>query len=711
MNELSLPIPPKPGVLIPFNASKVTVDHLSHHAVLYVRQSTPQQLRDHRESTERQYQLAHRLASFGWGHDQIVIIDEDLGISGSGRENRPGFQRLLNLVTEQKVGVVMGLEMSRLARNSKDWSDLFEVCAIYQVLIADEDGIFDTNDPNDRLVLGLKGIISEMELHTMKVRLERGRLNKAQRGEMFHQIPVGYISNQVGLPEFDPDESARHAMQTFFQLFETLGSGYGLYHHLHKHQILLPFRDATGRLDWRPPALSTVHEILRHPLYAGAYGYCRRKRYGKRMRQTNGEKYLPPEKWKVLIKDRFPAYITWPQYEANRQRLRNNHQRAGQTGPARNGSALLSGIVFCGCCHRRLSPYYRSDTRGSYACARHRSAAGVRPCGTSISYPTLDDFVTDKLLEALQPAALELSLNVVEDEVTRRKELETGCLHRVEQARYQVDLAERRYSHVDPANRLVAASLEHQWNLALQHLAEAEAKLAEFRQHQCLRLSDDDREELQQACRDVATLWNGDAVTKDKKEIVRLLIERVVCHVHDKSDRVAVSIIWSGGFESCHEVSRGVMKYEQLDGYRELIQRTLEMTLQGMRSPKVAEVLEREGFRSAKIRKRISNDMVIKLLMTEECVKQLQNPDLLENHWRTESLAKTLNIKEKQLKDWVTRGWVTAVQRPFGRTWVIYADGDEIQRLHKLVANQSGQGRRPRTESLCKPVAIGRQIQ
>jgi DNA invertase Pin-like site-specific DNA recombinase len=712
MTKSSVQQPPlKPSTLAPFASSKVTADHLQQHAVLYVRQSTPQQLRDHRESTERQYQLAHRFTSLGWDRDQIIIIDDDLGISGSGRQERPGFRRLLNLVTEQKVGVVMGLEMSRLARNSKDWHDLFEVCAIYHVLIADEDGIFDTNDPNDRLVLGLKGIISELELHTMKVRLERGRLNKAQRGEMFHDVPVGYVKNEAGLPEFDPDESARHAMQTFFRRFETVGSAHSLFHHLHQHQILLPFRDATGRLDWRLPALSTVNQLIKHPLYAGAYGYCRTKRYGKFLRESKGKKHLPPEEWKVLIKDRFPAYITWEQYEANQQRLQNNDQRAGEAGAAKNGWALLQGIVFCGCCQRRLSPYYRTNDRGSYACGRHRNMAGVSPCGTSISCHTLDDFMTQKLLEALQPAAVELSLRVVEDEVTRRKELETTCTHRVQQAQYQVDLAERRYSHVDPANRLVAASLEQQWNHALQNLAEAETKLTEFRQHQCLRLTDDDRRKLQQACSDVAVLWNDDAVTKDQKEIVRLLIDRVVCHVHHNSDRVTISIVWSGGFESCHDVSRGVMKYQQLESYRELMQRTLELTLQGKRSPEVAETLEREGFRSAKIRKRISNDMVKKLLTTKECFKQLHNPDLAENHWRTEDLANQLNIKEKQLKDWVTRGWVTAVQRPFGRTWVVYADKAEQQRLRQLVASQSGQGRPAPQENLCTPAAISQKPQ
>jgi DNA invertase Pin-like site-specific DNA recombinase len=380
---------------LPVTHSKITTDHLRLSAALYIRQSTSQQLRDHQESTQRQYQLTHRLTSLGWSHEQIIVIDEDLGVSGSGRQVRVGFRRLLSLITEQKVGIVLGLEMSRLARNSKDWHDLFEVCGVYQVLIADEDGVFETSDPNDRLVLGLKGIISEMELHTMKVRLERGRFNKAERGELFHDVPVGYVKNAEGVPELDPDESAREAIHTFFRRFEQVGSANGLFHHLNEHGIRLPFRDAAGQLTWHLASKSAVGELIKHPLYAGAYGYGRKKRYGGRKPAVTGKKWLPPDQWKVLIKDRFPAYITWEQYEANQRVLRNNDHRANRSGPPRSGGALLVGIVFCGSCRRRLSPQYGSNGRGSYCCGRHRTLAGVPPCHTTILCQTLDDFVAE----------------------------------------------------------------------------------------------------------------------------------------------------------------------------------------------------------------------------------------------------------------------------------------------------------------------------
>lgn len=588
--------------------SKITSDHLQQSAVLYVRQSTAQQLRDHQESTQRQYQLADRLRALGWQTHQIVVIDDDLGISGSGRQHRPGFQRLLELVTQQKVGIVLGLEMSRLARNSKDWHDLFEVCAIYNVLIADEDGTFDTNDPNDRLVLGMKGIIAEMELHTMKVRLERGRLNKAERGELFHELPVGYVRDENGLPELDPD-------------------------------------------------------------------------------------------------------ISWQQYEANQQRLKNNDQRPNRTGAPRSGNALLTGIVFCGLCQRRLSPIYGPNKRGSDLCGRHRTMAHVDSCRTTITCHVLDEFVTGKLLEALQPAAVELSLQVVEDEATRRRELEATHVHHVQRAKYEVELAERRYGHVDAANRLVAASLEKKWEHTLKELTKAEAELQNHRQQHSISLSDLERSDIQQACTNIATLWNNHAVIQDRKEITRLMINRVLVHVHDDSERVTVILHWNGGFESCHQLTRLVSKFEQLENYEQLLERALKLTLQGMRSPTVANTLEQEGYRSPRSAKRISAGMVTKLLQHERCRTQLCNPTLLPGEWLSKDLASELSVPEKRLKDWVTRGWVTAVQRPFGRTWVLFANETELKRLRQLVSSQSGQGSHAPSESLSTPAAFFRRHQ
>ena len=690
---------------------KITREHLRLGAALYVRQSNLSQLREHQESTARQYALKNHLVAFGWPDEQVTVIDDDLGGSGSGSADRPGFRRLLNLVTEGQVGIVLGLEMSRLARNSKDWHDLFEVCAIYHALIADEDGVFDPQDPNDRLVLGLKGIIAELELHTMKVRLERNRLNKAQRGELFHDVPVGYVLNEQGLPELDPDESARHVMKTFFQRFEQLGSSHALFHHLAEQDIKLPFRenkrDPAGPIDWRLPAKTTVYELLIHPLHAGAYGYGRRQRYGQKNGMKRGEKYLPPDQWKVLIKDRHPAYITWSDYQRNQQRLRENDNVGDRRGAVRGGSALLAGLVFC-TCGRRLSPVYPQGSHAVYYCIRHHNMARIEPCQNSIRCAVLDEFLEEKLLEALSPAGADLSLRVIEDEQTRCKELETLHVHRAEQARYAADLAERRFKHADPANRLVAGRLEREWETSLAEMEAAGGELDRFRCQQSVGLGTGEKEELRRACEDVSSLWREGATAGERKQIVRLLLRRVEVEVQNNSERVSVRLHWSGGFESSYEITRPVMRFDQLEVYDALMDRVLELTLSGKRSREVATILEREGFHSPRSDKPISADTVQKLLV-ERCREQLTNPCLSPNEWRSGDLAQQLGIPEKRLKSWVTRGWAVAKQRPFGRVWVIYADEQELARLHELVRCQTGQGRPSPPENLWTPSALPRK--
>ena len=695
-------------------SAKITEQHLQRQAVLYVRQSTSAQLREHQESTARQYALKQRLAALGWPEQRVIVIDDDLGVSGAGKVQRPGFRRLLKLVTEGQVGIVLGLEMSRLARNSKDWHDLFEVCAIFHALIADEDGVFEPHDPNDRLVLGMKGILSELELHTMKVRLERGRLNKAQRGELFHRVPVGYILDEQGLPQLDPDESARHVMQMFFRQFEVLGSSHALFHYLAEHNIQLPFRrnvrDRNGKIDWRLAAKSTVYELLRHPLYAGAYGYGTHANYRNKTREKNTPKHLPPEQWKVFIKDRHPAYISWEQYENNRRRLLENDNRGDRNGPVRGGSALLAGLVRCTACGRRLPVSYPHRGHPLYYCNRHHTVANAEPCFSSIRCQILDELVTSQLLEVLAPAGVELSLRVIEDEQTRREQWETLHVHRLEQANYAVELAERRYQEVDPANRLVAGRLEQQWEAALIQQKAAQTALDQLRQEQpiCLRASE--REQLRNACADIASLWRGAASLEDRQQIVRLLLERVEVEAPTQSEQVRVRLHWSGGFETLHDGTRTVQQYCQMDCYDRLLDRLLELTLSGVRISKVAEILASEGFRSPRHNRPILAATLQKLLLENpRCQEQLRNPTLEPDHWLSGDLAKELGIPEKRLKFWVTRGWVRALQRPYGRVWVIYADANELDRLRQLVASQTGQGRPCPPEKLRTPASVPRK--
>jgi DNA invertase Pin-like site-specific DNA recombinase len=695
-------------------SSKITSEHLQLQAALYIRQSTGAQLREHQESTARQYALRDRLTGLGWAQNQIVVIDEDLGLSGSGTADRVGFRRLLKLITDQQIGMVIGLEMSRLARNSKDWSDLFEVCAIFQTLIADEDGVFNPVDPNDRLVLGLKGIIAELELHTMKVRLERGRMNKASRGELFHDVPVGYMLDSRGLPVLDPDESAQHVMKLFFELFQTLRSANGLFHYLSEHNIRLPFRenrrDGSCSIDWRLPSKSTVYGLLKHPLYAGAFGYRRLCKYSKKTQGKQGKKYLPPDQWKVLIKNLHPAYISWEDYEGIQQQLSENDNVGDRRGIPREGSALLAGIVRCSHCGRRLSPSYPSSFQPIYRCGRHRTIAGVSPCCSSIRCTTLDDFVESRILEAIAPAGVELSLRVIEDEESRRTQLDTLYAHRVEQARFRVESSERHYRHVDPANRLVAARLEKEWEASLAELESASQQLSQFRNATPVQLSKSERDRLHQACADMTVIWRSEASLVERKQIARLLLQRVDVDVQNNSEQVHVTLHWSGGFESVHKIARAVRKFDQLDGYQNLIDRALELTLSGCSAPQAAETLQREGYRCPRKMKAISASTVTRLLLQNPMAcKQLNAPDLLPDHWLADDLARRLCMPTKRLKDWVTRGWAIAAQRPHGRVWIIIADEQEVERLQALARRQEGQGRPLPPEELRIPLSNSRE--
>jgi DNA invertase Pin-like site-specific DNA recombinase len=667
---------------------KITSRHLDLLGELYVRQSSNEQLRDNRESTERQYALTDRLKMLGWTEENIVVIDDDLGRSGSGSEHREGFQRMLSDITAERVGIVIGLEMSRLARNSKDWHDLFEVCAIFGTLIADEDGVYDPQIPNDRLILGMKGIISEMELHTMRIRLERGRMNKAQRGEMFHSAPVGYVMNVHGVVEKDPDERAQSAVQLIFDKFDELGSCHAVFHYFVREHIELPLHDYYGKILWRLPGKTTLDGILRHPLYAGAYGYGRRKSYkNKRHPDKRTKKHLPLEQWKVLIPDKYPAYITWDQFLQNQRKLRQNCSRKNQGGPPREGSALLAGILFCGHCGRRLQPHYQTKSgRPGYHCSRHLTMAVPHACQGVIQCDVIDDLVSRRVVEALQPAALELSLKVVEDESLRRKEFAKRQRQQLEHARYQAQLAERRYHAVDPDNRLVARTLEKQWEDSLSALQRAEEEHEGQMKDKPVSLSESERTQLMAMSADITGLWQASATTnKDRKQVVRCVIDKVIAAVQGTTEFVDVTIHWAGGFTSQHQITRRVSKYTQLHDYDVWAQRLIDLRRQGKRSPEIAEILNREGYRMARQQREFTATMVQQLISQPRFRDPLHNPQLAPHEWRLEDLAKALGMPPKKLRHWVFKRWVQAIQRPFAGTWVIRADDNELERLRELL--------------------------
>jgi DNA invertase Pin-like site-specific DNA recombinase len=455
-------------------SSKILDLHLDRIAIVYVRQSDPQQVLNHRESRERQYALADHAAALGWPRDRILVIDEDQGLSGRTADQRSGFQRILAEVTMEHVGLILGIEMSRIARNNRDWHNLLEMCAIFGTLLADLDGVYDPRDTNDRLLLGLKGTSSEFELVTMRNRLEGGRLRKAQRGELFHHVPWGYVKLSPERVEMDPDEQVREVIRLVFDKYDEIGSAWGVFHYLVRNNIRLgirPFHGPNrGNLEWRRPTMLSVHQVLRHPMYAGAYAFGRRPH--QRIRTAAGEhtragNWVPMERWKVLKLDCLPAYIPWERYLMNQERLRQHRFMPGSKGAPRDGPALLTGLLVCGRCGRCLQASYPSQERSYYNCVRYLREGTERTCH-GLSAAVIDDLVTRQVLLALEPAALELSCRAVDAIRQDRARLDKHWRQQLERAGHEARDGERRYRAVDPENRLVARSLEQRWEEGLR---------------------------------------------------------------------------------------------------------------------------------------------------------------------------------------------------------------------------------------------------
>jgi len=683
-------------------SSKLQDHHFGRAAIVYVRQSDPHQVRENTESTELQYGLVDRAVQLGWSADQVEVIDEDQGLSGTTAEGRLGFQRLLAEVGLNHVGIVLGTEMSRLARSSKDWQQLLELCAIFRTLIADQDGLYDPTDYNDRLLLGLRGMMSEAEIHILQGRMHEALLNKARRGDLYILAPVGYVKLPAGGLALDPDEQAQSVIRLIFEEFDRWGSMRGVWRYLRDNGIKLPIRPHTGpnrgSLEWRRATSTTVRMVLTHPLYAGTYRFGgrqtdpRRKQAGRR---GTGQRTVTPEQYHAWIPDHCPAYITRERYERNQKMIRENRILASSKGPARNGLALLGGIVFCARCERRMRVHYFSPGKGfHYSCPTGRwdlADPDVSPC-QSLSGRVLDELITEKILRALRPAALELSLQVADDLKKERQRLDQDWRQRLERCRYETDRAQRQYQVVEPENRLVARELERRWEESLQQLEALTQDYARFRQTHPTVLSDEQRDMIRSLSENLPALWDAPTTSaSDRQRVVRLLIERIVVDVHDSSEHVDAALHWSGGFASQHELLRPVAAYRQLADYDRLMDRIEKLHRQGLTFGEIAQHLNREGFRplqsAQKFHKNIVCSLFHKLQKRRPSARETDRQNQLgENEWFILSLAGRLQIQKNALHAWIRRGWVHVTRQFPGRLGrkICWADADEIDRLTRL---------------------------
>jgi len=700
----------------PHTGPKVRGRHLDRLAIVYVRQSTPHQVAEHRESADLQYQLRRRAVTLGWPDARVLVIDEDQGVSGQAIDNRPGFQRLLAEVSLGRVGIVFGREVSRLSRSNKDWHQLLELCAVFSVLIADADGVYDPTDYNDRLLLGLRGMMSEAELHVLRTRLHHGKLNKARRGELFTCVPTGYVRVAGGIA-LDPDEQVRDVIRLVFAKFEELGSVPKVNAYFAAHQIRLGVRvykgPDKGQLRWQPARRRSLYGILRHPFYAGAYAYGRcptdptAKASG---RGKSGRRRVARAEWACLLKDRVPAYITFEQYERNQQRLRENDRGRGASRTATGRApTLLNGRLQCGHCGLPMGARNaRPGLTARYACDQmYLESRG--PWCQSVSASAVDRLVEGLIFRAVQPASLELSLRAAQQSERDRERLHAHWKQKLERAEYEAGLAKRRYEAVDPENRLVARELERVWEQRLTELRQLEDDYARFCQEQPRHLTAGDRERIVALAKNLPALWQAETTTgADRRAVVRQLIERVVVTRRGGSEEVEVVVHWRGGEETRHEVYQGLRRTSDLVGFESLRSRVTELRGQGKTGEQIAEELNREGHRTARggpytgsrVRRLFMN-----LGLNSVPAGVASSADLPgKDEWWLPELASELGVKPIMVHRWRWSGWVQARQLPGenGR-WIIWADGAERRRLRQLRSHEIRNRGREAPEELRQP--------
>jgi len=531
---------------------KVQASHLKRDAYLYVRQSTLRQVLENTESTKRQYGLRQRAVALGWADERVIVIDSDLGQSGASSD-REGFQRLVAEVGMGHAGIVLGLEVSRLARNSMDWHRLLEICALTATLICDEDGVYDPAHFNDRLLLGLKGTMSEAELHVLRARLQGGILNKARRGELEMRPPVGLVYTSEGTLVLDPDRQVQHCLRWLFATFARTGSACATVKAARGEQLAFPRRCAKGthkgELLWGSLDHSQVLRALHNPRYAGAfvYGRCHTVRTIDGLTRL---RRMPRDEWVTLIPGTHAGYISWEEFEHNQQRLHESAQAMGadrRRGPPREGPALLQGLVLCGRCGQRMTVRYHSrhgQLCPEYICQRegieHGQAVCQRVPGTSV-----DQAIGAMLVEAVNPVALEVTLVVQRELQSRFDEADRMRHAQVERAQYECELAQRRYMRVDPDNRLVADSLEAHWNEKLRALGEAREEYARRREQDARVLTEEQRSAILQLASDFPRLWSEPGTPdRDRKRMVRLLLEDVTLN---RAEQIILQVRFKAG--------------------------------------------------------------------------------------------------------------------------------------------------------------------
>ena len=674
----------------------ITPQHLARQAIIYVRQSTPHQTISHQESLRLQYALQQRALDLGWPAAAITIIDCDLGTTAASAAHRAGFKELLAQVTLGEVGIILSFDVTRLSRNCSDWYPLLDLCGYKGCLIADRDGVYDPGSANGRLLLGLKGQLSELELHTLRARLTAGLLNKAERGDLALRLPVGLIRDPLGMVHKNPNREVQSRLELVFATFLQVRSASQVLRVFNAQGLTLPRQDRFGRVVWRQPTVPAILSILKHPAYAGAftYGRTRTVRTGPGPHQAR-QQLLPLEEWKIRVNDKYPAYICWETYERIRAMLADNYaeyDRNKTRGVPRPGKALLHGLVYCGDCGHKMVVQYKGGTH--YLCNYLRQQYGVPVCQYIPADP-IDDAVVQAFLTALSPLELDAYSRVIQAEQHTTTALDQAHRQQLERLRYQAALAERQFNQVDPDNRLVAAELEHRWETALRELSQAEAAYDKTR-HQAAPAPELPAE-LQAAFTAIGQklpeLWPTAVLsTTQKKALLRCLIDKVVIQ-RRRRDRVHTRIVWKGGDTTTLEVPIPVGSLAELSHGAELEQRLLALSHQGLNDAAIAQQLTAEGFRSP------MNPAAV-LPSTVQCIR-LKHGVMLSRHQShrrrypgyltVSQLANALAVAPHWIYDRIHNGTIALIRNEATGLYLIPDRPDTLHQFRQLRDGQRDQ--------------------
>jgi DNA invertase Pin-like site-specific DNA recombinase len=641
----------------------ITPVHLARKAIIYIRQSTPNQMLSNQESLQLQYALEQRALDLGWRSDDIDIIDTDLGLTGASAEHREGFKEIISQVTLGHVGIILSYDVTRLSRNCSDWYPLLDLCGYKNCLIADRDGVYDPGSPNGRLLLGLKGQLSEMELHTIRARMTAGLLNKARRGELALQLPVGLVRDDSGKVLKDPNLEVQERIDLIFTTFLQRKSACKVLRFFNEHDLFLPRRDRFGDLVWKRPTVAAILFILKNPAYAGAFVYGR----SRTTRDPSGKvttKRLPMDQWRICVKDKYPAYISWETFENIQAMLQDNYakyDRNKSRGIPRPGAALIHGIVCCGECSHKMVVQYKGSPR--YICNYLRQQYDVPVC-QYIPADAVDACVVEAFFLALSPVELDIYARAAAAQKEADEQIVHAHSQQLQRLRYEAALAQRQFVRVDPDNRLVAAELESRWEAALSQLKQAEETHTLRQQNPALlpALPPDLQAAFTAIGRKLPDVWSQ-LSHQTKKALLRCLIDKVVIHRLAR-DSVQVRIVWKGGDTTTRQVPIPVGSFAELSTADEMEKIILDLSRQGETDEEIADHLTALGHRSPMDTQRVlpSTVKIVRLKHGIFQKRSQSHPRRVEGYLTVPQIAKALDISPHWVYDRINNGRIQAVK-------------------------------------------------